>query len=137
MREIKFRIFDKIIPANGTEKELENPSGAIVSNWDYILNSSYLIEGLQGKYPIMQYTGLKDKNGKEIYEGDIVKTEQAIYQDISVIVWEYVEFKLKSVRELPQSSLKRFEYGYIGPILKYFKFEIIGNIFENPELLQG
>ena len=85
---------------------------------------------------LLQFTGLKDKNGKEIYEGDIVKTERAVYKDISVIIWEYLEFKLKSVQELPQSSLHKFEYGNLSPILKYFDLEVIGNIYDNPELLQ-
>ena len=67
MREIKFRVWDKDIPKN--EGELDNPTGMMVE-WNYVIKSNYLYEALIGNHPIMQFTGLKDKNGKEIYEGD-------------------------------------------------------------------
>ena len=62
---------------------------------------------------LMQYIGLKDKNGKEIYEGDIVKNRDGqIYE---------IEFKFNS-----------FNGKYM---VDFWELEVIGNIWENPELL--
>lgn len=103
-------------------------------DYDYDAHT-HIIDGyLVNSETVGQFTGLRDKNGKEIYEGDVVKTERADYRDISVIVWDYLEFKLKSIQELPQSSLHKFEYGNLSPILKYFDLEVIGNIYDNPGL---
>ena len=72
----------------------------------------------------MQSTGLKDKNGTEIYEGDIVKN---IYDEIYVVKWFDAGFHLE----------EKYNGGF-----DYFELhfgdnkEVIGNIYENPELLE-
>ena len=85
------------------------------------------------KLPIMQYTCLKDKNVKEIYEGDILSIK--IYSGDKVIV------EGKTVVEFKDGC-----FGVIWGHDKAFlslnsffkaKFEVIGNIYENPELLRG
>ncbi|NGT51780.1 hypothetical protein G6Z12_07475 [Clostridium perfringens] len=82
---------------------------------------------------LMQYTGLKDKNRKEIYEGDILSIK--IYSGDKVIV------EGKTVVEFKDGC-----FGVIWGHDKAFlslnsffkaKFEVIGNIYENPELLRG
>lgn len=75
-------------------------------------------------YDAMQSTGLKDKNGTEIYEGDIVKN---IYDEIYVVKWFDAGFHLE----------EKYNGGF-----DYFELhfgdnkEVIGNIYENPELLE-
>lgn len=73
-----------------------------------------------------QYTGLTDKNGKKIFEGDIVITNTTSYEFIGCIAHsaKYVRFVCVTSHNIPYSIDSRFKY------------EIIGNIFDNPELLK-
>lgn len=75
---------------------------------------------------LMQFTGLKDKNGKEIYEGDIVQLHDAI----CVVEWLDCGFALRGDFQF-NGNLKGYCDGcWGGPP------EVIGNIYENPELLK-
>lgn len=71
---------------------------------------------------LTQYTGLKDKNGKEIYEWDIVeiKSELNGRKTIDTIVYERDGFKTKNGGQIPRET----------------RLEVIGNAYENPELLK-
>lgn len=86
--------------------------------------------------PIMQFTGLKDKNGKDIWEGDIIKSEGSHPLEI---FWMGLAW---GVRFTDLGSLEEeiiCDDGGDMTIEKHNKLsymEIIGNIYENPELLK-
>lgn len=69
---------------------------------------------------LVEYTGLHDKNGKEIYEGDIVKRTKAWE-----VLWMGYGWWLRNIKD-----------GASFPLGRYEVYEVIGNIYENPELLE-
>ncbi|EQK39767.1 yopX family protein [[Clostridium] bifermentans ATCC 638] len=138
MREIKFRIW------NNEEKEMiENKD---IYNIDFrkdIFFSSVMVDGFilnESNYRLMQYTGLKDKNGKKIYEGDIVKCTGMI-ELTGVVKFKDCEFcikyKGKYDRQFNYKSLKENEKYNDGKCSFDLKneFEVIGNLYDNKELL--
>lgn len=104
MREIKFRAW------NTSLEFMQYGDGA---------QGTFLQKAIEAELPIMQYTGLKDKNGKEIYEGDIVRDLEGT---IGV-----VEFKHGKFQALDDAKWDNLEFPD--------ESEIIGNIYEDPNLL--
>jgi len=114
-REIKFRAW-----ANHTK--------AMITWKEFLNDMASFIFALKHKdtFHIMQYTGLKDKNEKEIYEGDIVKHK---YYGKCEVVWSG-GWSIKHIRGGENRTGKqRMPY-------RDKTFEIIGNIYENPDLLK-
>ena len=81
---------------------------------------------------LSQYTGLKDKNGKEIYEGDIIDSNLAYYYVI--IEWDKLGLKKKFIAKQKNVPKQKSEY-FVNYKCNFSKCEVIGNIYENPELL--
>ena len=116
MREIKFRGWDVGF------KEMES--------WESLLTSDVLPEVLQGLSPnlkLMQYTGLEDKNGVEIYEGDIVETVYNGEVFAGVVVYDLSEVDFK-VTDGKEKYGRNFQY-----LTGNDENEVLGNIYENPE----
>jgi len=118
----KFRVWDKmrlqfiypyndnqqhfIIDLNGRFHNLQNGSGG-------------------DDYVIQQYTGLMDSNEKEIYEGDIIEMTYDHIIERGFVVWENNSYILKTIGE-----------DSYAPLVIFPKDKVIGNIFENKELLK-
>jgi len=104
-REIKFRAWDKF------EKKMIQPHDGDFIRWHAMSNWKDCLE-------LMQYTGLKDKNGREIYEGDVIKWDEqewgAPYREL--VEWDYCLFDMRN------NDWNEW-------------CEVIGDIYSNPELL--
>jgi uncharacterized phage protein (TIGR01671 family) len=127
-REIKFRIWDKdnnkmlhydndIVPCLTLNGVLQDCSKEVSSNVSY-------------KYEIMQFTGLLDKNGKEIYESDIIQT------DVNLKKWiVYEEDYAWYVKNI--GSNEKYPLGVYKKLISVAssKLEVIGNIYQNKNLI--
>jgi len=139
MREIKFRVWNGlqmvyditvgkfgifyVNPENGDGLNPQDTASLTVNTTKYS-------DGID----VMQYTGLKDKNGKEIYEGDIVQNKDFIEQ------WDEATEDVIGVVELYDGC-----FGLVNseddlsnelPLFALTEIEVIGNVYDNPELLK-
>lgn len=130
MREIKFRAWNKNLKKMYKIGQITLEKGT----WNYEPdNREYIGMSIpyQPSFVLMQYTGLKDKNGKEIYEGDIVyiKGETEIL-DIKGKV-EYSETFAQYIITNTKNIMYEAE-----PLGDYENIEVIGNIYDNLGLLR-
>lgn len=121
MREIKFRIW------NRKAKQIQYPTPPWSANEGDLKEIYFdwnIWDADKLQQDLMQFTGLKDKNEKEIFEGDIVKRINAGY----IYTVEYsLEYAAYILRDLDNDIVFLSDFNNI---------EVIGNIFENSELLK-
>lgn len=114
-REIKFRAWDGQIMLECHDIGVCEPDDAFGTNLALALNE----EGLE----YMQYTGLTDKNGKEIYEGDWFRPNIPNSRTAMLVEWDEHKASYKPFNDA--------NYSYSAA-----SGEVIGNMYENPELLK-
>ena len=126
MIEIKFRAWYE------EEKEMQSVID-IYFNKNKGDIESFVTKGKKATYhtdvhthKLMQYTGLKDKNGVEIYEGDILSGWIGSH-------WHSGEDKFEEVVKYDE---KTASYNFAAIEVRYGDLRVIGNIYENPELLE-
>ncbi len=132
MREIKFRAWDKkdkdimfsYIPDDQPKREY------IIAQLG-VGYSGYKAENLV----IMQSTGLEDKNGEEIYEGDIIKhmdMHHVVYYDCVVAMYIALPYYISYESFCESEGVDPTDH----MLWDFMEPEVIGNIYENPEILR-
>ena len=121
MRDIKFRAWNKC---------------GFMCDPISFFEIQYYGEWKKDDLTIMQFTGLQDKNGMDIYEGDVIFRSAILFKKEAPIEETYVVYyrqdgfyALKPNNTDPNPAF--------GKLRHYTDFEVIGNIYENPELIEG
>ena len=133
MREIKFRAFDTKNKIMHHDFQFIR-TGDAGNDWVLIVSDKHSIKDYEWtknpyfaqQFNIMQCTCIKDKNGNDIYEGDILR----FFKSLSIVEWETIGWTIK-----PINYTNKILYKFNTSSFKAGRaFEIVGNICENPEL---
>lgn len=131
MREIKFRAWDyedkkmwKVVAISASIWGDCEEAHIRICDFDKSPCDEETNVRLSVSYSLMQFTGLKDKNGREIYEGDVVLIHQ--WNRKYEVIFESGMFKVKGNTRFSLCTTTNGE----------LTCEVIGNIYENPELLK-
>lgn len=128
MREIKFRVWDK---KEKLMEELAYP-WAVTDNevWNLVDNEKWK------SIDLMQFTGLKDKNGVEIYDGDILENHRDKKIKLFIVMWLVAEtgFGLHYIR---RSECHTTYFNQFYNLKEILELQVVGNIYENTELIEG
>ena len=120
MREFKFRAYDKKDNEMFYSSMYQDKTSMAYGLGNFLSECGDIEDTL------MQYTGLKDKNGIDVYEGDVVKTKNSLYK---VIYDKCCFWGIDEMGKYPIYQTKHY-------VMEDEIFEVIGNIYENPELLK-
>ena len=130
----KFRAFDTF-----AEKMIQNHISICEGElYEWCPDGLHIKHDIGDSAIVMQSTGLKDKNGKLIYEGDIVRYTEYEIDDIEP-EWEQTEIVWGGNHDYPAFDLKQNEFDCNGLAYIFnegWTIEVIGNIYENKELLK-
>ena len=126
MKEAKFRTFKDGIWYYATLGELTGNVG-----FDYGVPENVLAF-VEGEYKT-QWVGLNDKNGREIFEGDIIEIDGHVWTETGIVEFDRGSFIFKQLKDFRQNQTIVCLH---DAIRQTWKLEVIGNVWENPELLK-
>lgn len=128
MREIKFRVWDKKFNMMLGFKSvyINFDEGKIEVTTDTLRYEEVYTDEIED-FVLMQYTNLKDKNGKEIYEGDILKVKLDDGEANLYVKYTNGEYRVVNKGKWEDSL---YAHMYFGDV------EVVGNIYENKDLIR-
>jgi len=130
MREIKFKCWDKEVKRMSKELPIYWP---IISWTDGDIDMPTDFALVKDRCIFLQYTGLKDRTGREIYEGDIVRRGTGVMAENIEVVFDrgaFIGKQIGAFTEIGGAGVAFILSGFTSEI------EVIGNIYENGELLE-
>ena len=132
MRELKFRAWDK-----HNEEMIDAESWYFGEELEPFVDT---MEKVNKDYEVMQYTGLKDMNGVEVYQGDIVREHShggTEWDEIGVVVWDNdrAMFGIDTDHERKNNSI--YPVYSIIPFDDWDNWEIAGNIYRKAKVKEG
>lgn len=144
MREIKFRAYSPRYKEMCEVNVLDTSDDLVIVCWSHKSDSNFISNNIENSFRgisedsdedkdliLMQYTGLRDRDGNEIFEEDLIKFsgDNLIYQ----VVWTMGAFQAVPIEPSLQFLSSSQKWKGVG----YTDSCVIGNIYENPELLEN